>query len=152
MVWFFISPFCSLWATHRFAFHMLSTVSFLCFLSLFLSFLLVDSSMCSNPPECGKEVPAVLSRTGQTQLYHSQKLPGVPQHLQFPHWKEATGTEDSQEQDAKWPRQGLSLIARKVLGPPSEQCIYSCRDAVRCPTHILCNRKKLRPGPGFLKV
>lgn len=101
--------------------------------------------MCSNPPERGKEVPVVPSRTGQAQLHHPQKLPGVPQHFQFPHWKEATGTEDSQEQDAKWPRQGLSLTPRKVLGPAlthSEQCIYSCEDTVICPTHILCNRKK----------
>uniref|UniRef100_A0A8C4TYN4 Dynein axonemal heavy chain 1 n=1 Tax=Falco tinnunculus TaxID=100819 RepID=A0A8C4TYN4_FALTI len=25
----------------------------------------------------------------------------------------------------------------------SEQCICSCRDTVRCPTHLLCNRRKL---------
>lgn len=47
-------------------------------LNKIVSFLLIDSSMCRNPSERGKEVPGVPSRAGQTQLHHSQKLPRVP--------------------------------------------------------------------------
>lgn len=85
---------------------------------LFLSFYLVGSSVCRNPSERGEEVSDVPSRAGQTQLRHSQELPRVPQHLQFPDWKEETGTEDSQEEDERGPGQGLSFAPRRGFGTP----------------------------------